>query len=293
VGVCVSGDTDVPGNDGAAGTGGGGTPGQGGNGIGDFFGLSSGAGGGGYFPGGSGGTGGFEAQRAGAASGGGGGGSSYTGGPGVSDATVTDTGNSGQINSGNGEIVLTYVNPLTAQAPDYTAMGGQQLNVAAMSGLLSPAAVLAPPGGSLTAVGPPGGTTAKGGTVTVDPDGSFSYSPPPGALFTDSFGYTVTDASGDYVTGTATVDVQAIPQAITFTTAPPSPALVGGSYSPAATGGGSGNPVVFSVDPFSAGVCSLSGEMVMTLLNLKEPLAADAADAAAVAIGHLLATRRS
>lgn len=35
------------------------------------------------------------------------------------------------------------------------------------------------------------------------------------------------------------------------------------------------------------------GKMVMTLLNLKEPLAADAADAAAVAIGHLLATRRS
>ena len=34
------------------------------------------------------------------------------------------------------------------------------------------------------------------------------------------------------------------------------------------------------------------GKMVMTLLNLKEPLAADAADAAAVAIGHLLATRR-
>jgi len=33
------------------------------------------------------------------------------------------------------------------------------------------------------------------------------------------------------------------------------------------------------------------GRMVMTLLNLKEPLAADAADAAAVAIGHLLATR--
>ena len=33
------------------------------------------------------------------------------------------------------------------------------------------------------------------------------------------------------------------------------------------------------------------GKMVMTLLNLKEPLAADAADAAAVAIGHLLASR--
>jgi uncharacterized repeat protein (TIGR01451 family) len=98
--------------------------------------------------------------------------------------------------------------------------------------------------------------------VTVNPDGSFSYSPPPGAFFTDSFGYTVTDANGDYVTGTATVVVQAIPQAITFTTAPPSPALVGGSYTPAATGGGSGNPVVFGIDPFSVGVCSLSNGVV-------------------------------
>jgi crossover junction endodeoxyribonuclease RuvC len=35
------------------------------------------------------------------------------------------------------------------------------------------------------------------------------------------------------------------------------------------------------------------GKMVMTLLNLREPLAADAADAAAVAIGHLLASRRA
>ena len=35
------------------------------------------------------------------------------------------------------------------------------------------------------------------------------------------------------------------------------------------------------------------GKMVMTLLNLKEPLAVDAADAAAVAIGHLMASRRA
>ncbi len=35
------------------------------------------------------------------------------------------------------------------------------------------------------------------------------------------------------------------------------------------------------------------GKMVQVLLNLKDPLPSDAADAAAVAIGHLLATRRS
>ena len=35
------------------------------------------------------------------------------------------------------------------------------------------------------------------------------------------------------------------------------------------------------------------GKMVQMLLSLKDPLPADAADAAAVAIGHLLATRRA
>jgi len=35
------------------------------------------------------------------------------------------------------------------------------------------------------------------------------------------------------------------------------------------------------------------GKMVQVLLNLKEPLPVDAADAAAVAIGHLLATRNT
>ncbi len=52
--------------------------------------------------------------------------------------------------------------------------------------------------------------------------------------------------------------VVAIPQAITWT--PPASALAGTSAALSATGGGSGNPVVFSVDPSSgAGVCAVSG----------------------------------
>jgi Glycine rich protein len=52
-------------------------------------------------------------------------------------------------------------------------------------------------------------------------------------------------------------------QAIAFTSSPPRPAVFGGSYTPAATGGGSGNPVVFSIDSSSgAGVCSLSSGTV-------------------------------
>jgi hypothetical protein len=53
--------------------------------------------------------------------------------------------------------------------------------------------------------------------------------------------------------------VQSLPQAITITSAAPDPGVVGGSYPPTATGGGSGNPVTFAVDPAStAGACSIS-----------------------------------
>ena len=53
------------------------------------------------------------------------------------------------------------------------------------------------------------------------------------------------------------------PQAITFTTTPPSAAVYGHSYTPSASGGGSNNPVVFSIDSSStAGACSLSGGTV-------------------------------
>ena len=47
-------------------------------------------------------------------------------------------------------------------------------------------------------------------------------------------------------------------QTIMFTSTPPSPATVGGSYAVSATGGGSGNPVTFSIDLSStAGACSV------------------------------------
>ena len=48
-------------------------------------------------------------------------------------------------------------------------------------------------------------------------------------------------------------------QAITFTSVPPASPLPGDTYVVTATGGGSGNPVTFSIDPASAPVCSLSG----------------------------------
>jgi hypothetical protein len=52
-------------------------------------------------------------------------------------------------------------------------------------------------------------------------------------------------------------------QTITFTSSPPASPTVGGSYTVSATGGGSGNPVTFSIDSWStSGACSISGATV-------------------------------
>ncbi len=54
----------------------------------------------------------------------------------------------------------------------------------------------------------------------------------------------------------------ALQQQIAFTSSPPSGAVPGNTYTVTATGGGSGNPVTFSIDPASAPVCSVSGTTV-------------------------------
>lgn len=52
------------------------------------------------------------------------------------------------------------------------------------------------------------------------------------------------------------------PQSITFASTPPSPAYVGSSYDVVGTGGASGNPVTFTIDPASSAMCTLSGNTV-------------------------------
>jgi hypothetical protein len=53
-----------------------------------------------------------------------------------------------------------------------------------------------------------------------------------------------------------------IGQTVSFTSSPPSPGVIGGTYAVTASGGGSGNPVVLSIHPRSASVCSISGSTV-------------------------------
>jgi hypothetical protein len=62
------------------------------------------------------------------------------------------------------------------------------------------------------------------------------------------------------------IAVPILPQAITFSSAAPTNAMVGGpTYTVTATGGASGEPVIFSADTLSDGACSVSGDIVSFL----------------------------
>jgi CSLREA domain-containing protein len=72
-----------------------------------------------------------------------------------------------------------------------------------------------------------------------------------------------TNGVGSPATQKLVVTVSQITQAITFTSKPPASPTVGGTYVVTATGGGSNNPVTFSIDSSStAGACSISAATV-------------------------------
>ena len=91
----------------------------------------------------------------------------------------------------------------------------------------------------------------------------------PTGFGTSSFTVEATDSSTPAQTATKALSLEVMPtpgnpQTISFT-APP-PGVVGGSAKLSATGGRSGNPVIFSADPSSgAGVCAVSGPNGNTL----------------------------
>ena len=192
---------------------------------------TGGGGGGGEFGGGSGGASAGDLFYTGTG-GGGGGGSSFVGrGGALSGGSIDDTGNTGQINDGNGEAIFSYADPVSTGPASYADTFGSPLAATAANGLLSATANTTEPGGdSLTAAGPASGETAHGGTVSVASDGSFTYTPPAGFTGSDSFTYTLTDVSGDSATGTATVDVSGLAPAFTADS-PPTTVTAGSAYS--------------------------------------------------------------
>ena len=58
-------------------------------------------------------------------------------------------------------------------------------------------------------------TSSAGGTVSVNADGSFSYTPVANFVGTDSFNYTVSDGQGGTATATATILVSSVPEEVT------------------------------------------------------------------------------
>jgi hypothetical protein len=138
---------------------------------------------------------------------------------------------------------------------------------------------------SISFTAPASGTAGRSATLSATGGGSgnpvvFSAAPTSGPGACTVSGTTVTyTAAGNCVidanqAGTATylaapqvqqtitvTSAQKLPQSISFT--PPASGAARGSATLSATGGGSGNPVVFSADPASGpGVCTVSGTTV-------------------------------
>ena len=108
---------------------------------------------------------------------------------------------------------------------------------------------------------------ASGASASFTLMGMLSSSLAAGSAFVDIAGVSLPPGQVDTDIAANAVDsdtVVAIPQSITF--APPTRGIAGQSTTLMATGGGSGNPVVFSVDPASGvGVCSVTGTDGTTL----------------------------
>jgi large repetitive protein len=108
---------------------------------------------------------------------------------------------------------------------------------------------------------------ASGQSATFTLMGTVSPFLTAGGTFTDVVTAWPSPSSVGTGASSSALDADAVigaPQAITFT--PPAFGLVGDSSPLAASGGGSGDPVVFSVDPSSgAGVCAVSGTNGTTL----------------------------
>ena len=134
---------------------------------------------------------------------------------------------------------------VTTHAPPSAAYG-TSFTVAATDGGGSPNPVTYSGSGACSNTGPKFTMTSSTGTCTVtyDQAGDTNYDPAPQVQ--------------------ESVTAQKASQAIRFTSTPPASPVYGGSYTVTATGGASGNSVVFSIDRSStAGACSISGAKVL------------------------------
>ncbi len=227
---------------------------------------SGGGGGGGYFGGGGGGSGGTAVnvalQNLGGGGGGGGGGSNFVGNA-ARSVTVTDG-----VRTSNGEVVITYTvdnsTTTTLQSTPNPSTAGEAID---FSATVEP--TVPPSSGTdwwvgtvtFTDNGTTLGTTALGG----DRGDTATLSVRTLAVGSHSITATYNGDANHSASASSTLVQQVLPlgQVIAFTTPAPSAAVVDGpGYTPAASGGQSGNPVTFTIDSTSSDVCTLSASAV-------------------------------
>lgn len=216
---------------------------------------AGGGGGGGYVGGGQGGGGGGDACGDAAGAGGGGGGSSYA----APELSATF---SAGVRSGNGQGSISYPNPVKAVTHKYLTARDQELAVPTTSGVLSG---VSPPSGVQLSAGV--ATPPTHGSLTMEADGSFTYTPAPGYSGGDSFKYQATDTSGNYATAQVTLTVSAPPSASISTPAAGSSYEVGQAVSTAfsCSEGAGGSGLLSCTD--SAGVKTGSGHLDTSTLG--------------------------
>lgn len=107
------------------------------------------------------------------------------------------------------------------------------------------------------------GTLPGGVTLTDNGDGTATLAGD-ASVAAGMYNFTLQAANGITTPQPFTLDVAQAAQAIAFTSTPPAGAIPqsGIPYLVTATGGGSAKPVVFSIDPASSSVCTISGALV-------------------------------
>jgi Ca2+-binding RTX toxin-like protein len=104
--------------------------------------------------------------------------------------------------------------PVTSADDVYAATEDANLTISASQGVL--ANDTAPDGGKIATAG--AFTTAQGGSVKLNADGSFVYTPKADFSGSDSFSYTARDADGDTDAGTVTFKVANVAESTTLPT---------------------------------------------------------------------------
>ena len=104
------------------------------------------------------------------------------------------------------DVVVKPLNDLPVAVDDfYTVLGNTTLNVNPATGLLNNDSDVDGDALTVTAASPLSGPS--NGTVSVNPDGTFTYIPNAGFSGPDSFVYQVSDGNGGFATATAFIDV--------------------------------------------------------------------------------------